>query len=67
LHVCIYIINLDKTWEKLQLAASVIVAMENPQDIIVQSARPCGQWVVLKFDVLGLHEFDSETVRERSR
>ncbi|CAL5204350.1 unnamed protein product [Lathyrus oleraceus] len=45
----IYIINLGKTWEKLQLAARVIVATENPQDIIVQSARPYGQRAVLKF------------------
>ncbi|PKA62143.1 40S ribosomal protein SA [Apostasia shenzhenica] len=45
----IYIINLAKTWEKLQLAARVIVAIENPQDIIVQSARPYGQTAVLKF------------------
>ncbi|KAI3859508.1 hypothetical protein MKW98_027105 [Papaver atlanticum] len=34
----IYIINLGKTWEKLFVAAKVIVAIENPQDIIVQSA-----------------------------
>ncbi|KAI5602327.1 hypothetical protein POPTR_001G164000v4 [Populus trichocarpa] len=45
----IYIINLGKTWEKLLLAARVIVAIENPQDIIVQSARPYGQRAVLKF------------------
>ncbi|GMH16053.1 hypothetical protein Nepgr_017894 [Nepenthes gracilis] len=45
----IYIINLGRTWEKLQLAARVIVAIENPQDIIVQSARPYGQRAVLKF------------------
>ncbi|KAL6179076.1 hypothetical protein ACLB2K_050592 [Fragaria x ananassa] len=45
----IYIINLGKTWEKLQLAARVIVAIENPKDIIVQSARPYGQRAVLKF------------------
>ncbi|KAE8722901.1 40S ribosomal protein SA [Hibiscus syriacus] len=45
----IYIINLGKTWEKLQLAARVIVSIENPQDIIVQSARPYGQRAVLKF------------------
>ncbi|GMI86044.1 40s ribosomal protein SA B [Hibiscus trionum] len=45
----IYIINLGKTWEKLRLAARVIVAIENPQDIIVQSARPYGQRAVLKF------------------
>lgn len=40
---------MGKTWEKLQLAARVIVAIENPQDIIVQSARPYGQRAVLKF------------------
>ncbi|CAJ2641549.1 unnamed protein product [Trifolium pratense] len=45
----IYIINLGKTWEKLQLAARVIVAIENAKDIIVQSARPYGQRAVLKF------------------
>ncbi|KAH7850067.1 hypothetical protein Vadar_027329 [Vaccinium darrowii] len=45
----IYIINLGKTWEKLLMAARVIVAIENPQDIIVQSARPYGQRAVLKF------------------
>ncbi|KAF3781674.1 40S ribosomal protein SA [Nymphaea thermarum] len=45
----IFIINLGKTWEKLQLAARVIVAIENPQDIIVQSARPYGQRAILKF------------------
>uniref|UniRef100_A0A1J3DIR3 Small ribosomal subunit protein uS2 n=1 Tax=Noccaea caerulescens TaxID=107243 RepID=A0A1J3DIR3_NOCCA len=45
----IYIFNLGKTWEKLQMAARVIVAIENPKDIIVQSARPYGQRAVLKF------------------
>eukprot|EP00475_Leptophrys_vorax_P042677 TRINITY_DN80503_c0_g1_i1.p1 TRINITY_DN80503_c0_g1~~TRINITY_DN80503_c0_g1_i1.p1 ORF type:complete len:306 (-),score=38.72 TRINITY_DN80503_c0_g1_i1:272-1189(-) len=45
----VFIINLAKTWEKLQMAARVIVAIENPQDICVQSARPYGQRAVLKF------------------
>jgi len=45
----IYVINLEKTWEKLQLAARVIVAIENPQDVVVQSARPYGQRAVFKF------------------
>lgn len=45
----IYIINLAKTWEKLFLAARVIVAIENPADIVVMSARPYGQRAVLKF------------------
>ncbi|CAG9467411.1 unnamed protein product [Pedinophyceae sp. YPF-701] len=45
----IYVINLEKTYEKLAMAARVIVAVENPQDVIVQSARPYGQRAVLKF------------------
>mmetsp|Transcript_24964 Transcript_24964/g.79080 ORF Transcript_24964/g.79080 Transcript_24964/m.79080 type:complete len:295 (+) Transcript_24964:88-972(+) len=45
----IYIINLGKTWDKLMLAARVIVAVENPADITVMSARPYGQRAVLKF------------------
>lgn len=45
----IFIINIGKTYEKLELAARVIAAIENPQDIIVQSARPYGQRAVLKF------------------
>ncbi len=45
----IYVINLGKTWDKLQLAARVIVAIENPQDVVVQSARPYAQRAVLKF------------------
>mmetsp|Transcript_10753 Transcript_10753/g.25519 ORF Transcript_10753/g.25519 Transcript_10753/m.25519 type:complete len:309 (-) Transcript_10753:71-997(-) len=45
----IYILNLGKTWDKLQLAARIIVAIENPADIVVQSARPYGQRAVLKF------------------
>ncbi|CAG5114497.1 unnamed protein product [Candidula unifasciata] len=45
----IFIINLKKTWEKLLLAARAIVAIENPADICVISARPYGQRAVLKF------------------
>ena len=45
----IFVFNLGKTWEKLQLAARIIVAIENPQDIIAISARPYGQRAVLKF------------------
>lgn len=45
----IYIIDLGKTWAKLQLAARVIVAIENAGDIVVQSARPYGQRAILKF------------------
>ena len=45
----IHIINLGKTWEKLMLAARIITAIENPQDVVVISARPFGQRAVLKF------------------
>lgn len=45
----IYVINLGKTWEKLVLAARVIAAVENPQDVCVLSARTYGQRAVLKF------------------
>jgi len=45
----VYIINLAKTWEKLVMAARIIVAIENPQDICVISGRPYGQRAVLKF------------------
>lgn len=45
----VFIINLQRTWEKLMLAARVIVAIENPQDVYAVSARPYGQRAVLKF------------------
>jgi small subunit ribosomal protein SAe len=45
----VHLINLGKTWEKIQLAARAIVAVENPQDVCVISARPYGQRAVLKF------------------
>lgn len=45
----VHILNLGKTWEKLMLAARIIVAIENPQDVVVLSARPYGQRAVLKY------------------
>ncbi|CAM9394500.1 unnamed protein product, partial [Phaeothamnion confervicola] len=45
----VHILNIGKTWEKLVLAARIIVAIENPQDVIAISARPYGQRAVLKF------------------
>merc|ERR1711998_321972 len=45
----VYVIDLAKTWEKLMLAARVIVAIENPLDVCVISARPYGQRAVLKY------------------
>lgn len=38
-----HVFNLEKTWQKLNLAARVIVAIENPQDVYVTTARPYGQ------------------------
>jgi small subunit ribosomal protein SAe len=45
----VHIINLHKTWEKILFAARVIVAIENPKDVCVISARPYGTRAVLKF------------------
>jgi len=45
----VHLINLRKTWEKLQLAARVIVTIENPADVVVISSKPHGQRAVLKF------------------
>ena len=45
----INIINVGKTWEKIVLAARVIVTIENPQDVCAISARPYGQRAVLKY------------------
>lgn len=45
----INILDLGKTWEKLQLAARIIVTVENPADVIAISARPYAQRAVLKF------------------
>ncbi|KAK3717346.1 hypothetical protein QZH41_011580 [Actinostola sp. cb2023] len=43
------LINLRKTYEKLLLAARIIVAIENPSDVCVISARPYGQRAILKY------------------
>ena len=45
----IHVFNLEKTWNKLQLAARIIVAIEDPQDVMVATARPYAQRAVLKF------------------
>jgi ribosomal protein uS2 len=43
------VLNLGKTYEQLKLAARIIVAIENPADIVVVSARTYGQRPILKF------------------
>jgi len=45
----IHIIHLGKTWEKVMVAARILVAVENPCDIMVASQRPYGSRAVLKF------------------
>jgi small subunit ribosomal protein SAe len=45
----VFLINLEKTWQKLVLAARVIVAIENPADVVLISGRPYGQRAILKF------------------
>jgi small subunit ribosomal protein SAe len=43
------IIDLHKTWEKMVLAARIIVAIENPKDVCPISGRAFGTRAVLKF------------------
>jgi small subunit ribosomal protein SAe len=45
----LHVLNISKTWEKIMLAARVIVAIENPEDVVAISARPWGMRAVLKF------------------
>lgn len=43
------IINVNKTWEKIVLAARVIAAIPNAEDVVAISSRTLGQRAVLKF------------------
>jgi small subunit ribosomal protein SAe len=45
----IHLIDISKTYEKLMLAARIIVAIDNPADVIAVSARLYGSRAVLKF------------------
>lgn len=45
----VHLIHLGKTWEKLMLAARIIVTIENPEDVVVVSATQFGQRAVFKF------------------
>jgi len=45
----LHILDVSQTWEKLMLAARVIVAVESNTDIIAISARPYAQRAVLKY------------------
>jgi len=45
----IHILDLHMLWEKLILAARIIVAIENPQDVILCSTRLFGQRAIFKY------------------
>jgi len=45
----VHVINLGKTWEKLTLAARIIVAIENPADVAICATKPYAQRAALKF------------------
>ena len=45
----VHVLNLGKTWEKIVLAARIIVAVENPADVVVVSGRPYGQRACFKY------------------
>jgi len=45
----VHILHIGKTLEKIRIAARILVAVENPADVMVISGRPYGQRAVLKF------------------
>jgi len=45
----VYYHNVQKTWEKIMLAARVIAAIQNPADILAVTNRVIGQRAVIKF------------------
>jgi len=45
----VHVLNLQKTWEKLMMAARIIVAIEHPSDVVVISSSNYGQRAVLKY------------------
>lgn len=45
----IHILNVGHTFDKIMMAARMIVTIENPADVIAISARPYAQRAVLKF------------------
>jgi len=45
----VHLIDISKTWAKIVLAARIIAAVENPEDVCVISARPFGQRACHKF------------------
>lgn len=45
----VHILHLGRTWEKLMLAARAIVAIDNPEDVVLVSGRTYGQRAIYKF------------------
>lgn len=45
----VHLINLQHTLDKIKIAARVVVAVANPGEVVVVSARPYGSRAVLKF------------------
>jgi len=45
----LHVINLEKTWAKLILAARILVTVRNPSDIFIMSTRTYGQRGAIKF------------------
>jgi len=45
----LHVINLEKTWAKLILAARILVTVRNPSDIYIMSTRTYGQRGAIKF------------------
>jgi len=45
----LHVINLEKTWAKLILAARILVTVRNPSDIYIMSTRTFGQRGAIKF------------------
>jgi len=43
------IVNIQKMWEKIVLAARIIAAVENPEDVCVVSTKEMGHRAILKF------------------
>merc|ERR1712168_594095 len=43
------IINVRKMWQKIVLAARIIAAVENPEDVCVVSTKEMGHRAILKF------------------
>ena len=44
-----YIFNLGMVWEKIKLAALMVIAVDEPRDVLAISAKPFGQRAVHKF------------------